>query len=332
MKPWNVYAIINPQLFRPMYINFHKYNYNLLSAEEKPEYETRDKSAYKEILQNWFKDNINEFIDRKWEIEEIHYLKQIGDFIKLLTEAENLYELGFYTSCIALVGVSSEDFSKYLSLQNGKPGHITSSGRDVSQYNRLQLQLAEGIISQNDYDLLDEIRSIRNDCLHYNQNFKQKPLNELKSDSIKVLNNLKLVLKNIIGNVPDPNDFSDLLNESFKHGNSRSFDELIWKHRNMFSHLLNFPIAQDPSVEVVSKFNIYEVTGLDEDEIELTELNENPFQKMRLFVWVDIDENGKKQIEDEKIEVGDIVVSKVYSNVDSKGQTSFWYIDSIQKL
>lgn len=315
-----------------MYINFHKYNYNLLSEEEKPEYETRDKNAYKEILQNWFKENINEFIDRKWEIEEIQYLKQIGDFIKLLTEAENLYELGFYTSCIALVGVSSEDFSKYLSLNNGKHNHITSSGRDVSQYNRLQLQLIEGIISQNDHGLLDEIRSIRNDCLHYNQNFKQKPLNELKSDSIKVLNNLKLVLKNIIGNIPDPNDFADLINEIFKQENSRSFDELIWKQRNMFSHLLNFPIAQNPNIEIVTKFNIYEVTDLDEDEIELTELNENPFQKMHLFVWVDIDEKGRQQIDEKQITIGDIVFSKVYSKVDSNGQTSIWYIDTIQKL
>lgn len=320
-----------------MYLNFHKYNYELLSEADKTKYEIRDKAAYKEVLQKWFDENIHDFVNRKWEIEEIHYLKQIGDFIKLLKEAENLYELGFYTSCIALVGVSSEDFSKYLSLQNTKPEHISTTGRngriiDVSQYNRLQLQLNEGIISQNNYDLLDEIRSVRNDCLHYNQSFKQKPESELKSNSIKVLNNLKIVLKDIIGNTTNPNDFKDLLDESFKQGNSRNFDELIWKHRNMFSHLLNFPIAQDPDVKKVVKFNVYEVTDLDDNEITLTEVNENPFQKMRLFVWVDIDENGKKQLEEEKILIGDVVVAKVFSNVDVNGQTSLWYIDSIQKL
>lgn len=310
-----------------MYINFHKYNYNLLAEEEISEYETRDKIAYKEILQNWFNENIDQFIERKWEIEEIHYLKQIGNFIKLLTEAENLYELGFYTSCIALIGVSSEDFSKYLSLQNGKNTHIISSGRDVSQYKRLQLQLNESIISQNDYDLLDEIRSIRNDCLHYNQNFKQKPLSELKTDSIKVLNNLKLVLRNIIGNIPNANDFNDLLNESYKLDNSRNFDELTWKHRNMFSHLLNIHIAQAPNVEVVTKTNIYKVTEFDNEEITLTELD-----NMTLFAWVDIDDNGKKQIDENHIQNGDIVFAKIYSNVNSKGQTASWYIDTIKKL
>ncbi|WP_334125405.1 hypothetical protein [Empedobacter brevis] len=320
-----------------MYLNFHKYNYDLLSDEEKLNYETRDKKAYKDVLQKWFDENIEEFIERKWEIEEIHYLKQIGDFIKLLKEAENLYELGFYTSCIALVGVSAEDFSKYLSLQIAKPEHITTTGRtgrtiDVSQYNRLQLQLNEGIISQANFNLLDEIRSIRNDCLHYNQSFKQKAENELKTDSLKVLNNLKVVLKNIIGNIPNPNDFKDLLNESFKLENSRNFDELIWKHRNMFSHLLNFPIAQDPNVKKVNKFNIFEVTNLDDEEIELTELNENPFHNVRLLVWVDIDENGNEQIKNDNIKVGDIVFAKIYSNVDANGQTSLWYIENIRKL
>lgn len=320
-----------------MYLNFHKYNYDLLSDGEKVSYEARDKVAYKEVLQKWFNENIEEFIERKWEIEEIHYLKQIGDFIKLLKEAENLYELGFYTSCIALVGVSAEDFSKYLSLQNHKPEHISTTGRngrtiDISQYNRLQLQFNEGIITQNNFYLLDEIRSIRNDCLHYNQSFKQKADNELKIDSLKVLNNLKIVLKDIIGNIPNPNDFKDLLNESFKLENSRNFDELIWKHRNMFSHLLNFPIAQDPNVKKVTKFNIFEVTNLDDEEIELTELNVNPFHNVRLLVWVDIDENGNQQIKKDNINVGDTVFAKIYSDVDANGQTSLWYIENIHKL
>lgn len=320
-----------------MYLNFHKYNYNLLSEDEKAEYEARDKIAYKEILQNWFTENLDNIVDRKWEIEEIHYLKQIGDFIKLLQEAENLYELGFYTSCIALVGVSAEDFSKFLSLQIGQGHHITtvtSKGKtiDVSQYNRLQMQLDESVITQNSYDLLDEIRSIRNDCLHYNQNFKQKPIEELKDDAIKVLNNLKVVLKEKIGNTINPDDFKILLDESFKVENSRSFDEVVWKHRNMFSHLLNFHIAFNPDVKTVVKSNIYEVTDLDDEEIELTEINENPMLKTRLLVWVDIDDNGKLQIEKEQLKIGEVVVAKIYSNTDKSGQTSLWYIDTIRKM
>lgn len=314
-----------------MYINFHKYNYNLVSDSEKSDYELRDKNAYKEVLTKWFNENLSDFVDRKWEIGEIHYLKQIGDFIKLLQEAENLYELGFYTSCTALIGVSAEDFSKYLSLQNNKSEHITKIGRnggtsDVSQYDRLLLQLNENIISQNNYDLLDEIRLIRNDCLHYNQNFKQKPQNELKNDALKVLNNLKIVLKEIIGNNIDPNDFEILLDETFKQENTRNFEELIWKHRNMFSHLLNFHITQAPDVKIVNKYNIYKVRNIDNEEIDLTEFNPQGFPT----VIVDIDEKGKELIRKENIKIGDIVVAKIYSNVDINGQTSLWYIDDIK--
>jgi hypothetical protein len=179
-----------------MYINFHKFNYQTVDKSDREQYEKRDKEAYKKVLKDWFDSNINSFVDRKWEIEEIHYLKEIGDFIKLIREAESIYELGFYTGCIALVGVSSEDFSKYLSIKHNRPLHITdtyTSGRRsgqeyaVSQFNRLKLQLSDGIINQATYDLLDEIRGIRNDCLHYNQDFKQKAVVDIKADAIKSL-------------------------------------------------------------------------------------------------------------------------------------------------
>lgn len=320
-----------------MYLNFHKYNYSLVPDADKSDYEERDKIAYKEVLNTWFNDNIESFVSRKWEIEEIHYLKQIGAFIKLLREAEQLYELGFFTSCIALIGVSAEDFSKYISLLAGKTGHITTtkrSGRtiDVSQNNRLQFQLDENLITQSNYNLLDEIRSIRNDCLHYNQNFKQKLTPQLKLDAIKVLNNLKIVLKDIIGSGVDANDYKILLDESFKQESARNFEEIVWKHRNMFSHLLNIPIAQNPNVKIVTKYNFYEVTNLDEDEIELTELNEYPLYETRLFVLVDIDERGRQQIENQQISKGDTIFAKIFSNVDSQGSTSFWYIETLKKI
>jgi hypothetical protein len=191
-----------------MYINFHKFNYDLVKNQVRHSFEERDKEAYKDVLREWFEANMEEFINRKWEIEEIHYLKKISDFIKLVREVESIYELGFFTSCIALVGISAEDFSKYISLENNRVTHITgtySSGSragqqyDVSQYNRLKLQLNEALISQQTYDLLDEIRKIRNDCLHYNQSFKQQASAALKSDAIKSLNNLKSVLQTNIG-------------------------------------------------------------------------------------------------------------------------------------
>ncbi len=324
-----------------MYINFHKFNYEIVPSREKSRYEERDKEAYKEVVKDWFDSNLDGFVNRKWEIEEIHYLKEISDFIKLIREAESLYELGFFTGCTALVGVSAEDFSKYLSVKNNRPNHIsdtyTSGGRrgqtyDVSQFNRLRMQLGEGIIDQNTFDLLDEIRGIRNDCLHYNQSFKQKSTNDLKLDSLKALNNLKLVLQDNIGTIPDPNDFQDLMNELFKSENHRSLEEIVWKQKNMFSHLLQFSTTQDPGVKQVVKVNLYQVTALDDEEIELKELEKNSQLGTNLVVWVDIDEAGRQLIQEKSIQKDDYVFAEVYSNVATDGQTRLWFIKNIERI
>lgn len=324
-----------------MYINFHKFNYSTVPPEEQERYEERDKEAYKEVLKDWFNSNIDNFVNRKWEIEEIYYLKEIGDFIKLIREAESLYELGFFTSCIAQIGVSAEDFSKYISLQNNRPTHITdtyTSGRrsgqtfDVSQFNRLQMQLNENIFNQHTYDLLDEIRGIRNDCLHYNQNFKQKSTDDLKSDALKALNNLKSVLKNNIGTKFDPNDFKEIMDELLKSENNRGFEEIVWKQKNMFSHLFQFSTTQDPNIKQVIKTNFFKVTDLDDDEIELTELEKNLQTGINLLVWVDIDDTGKELISTNSIQKNDYVFAEVYSNVATDGQTNEWYLRKIVKM
>ena len=60
-----------------MYIDFHKYNYSVVPLEKRAEYIKRDKDSYKQVLQKWFGDNVDDIVERKWEINEIHYLKNI---------------------------------------------------------------------------------------------------------------------------------------------------------------------------------------------------------------------------------------------------------------
>ncbi len=320
-----------------MYIDFNKFNYDTLPRTDQNRFEERDKEAYKIVLNEWYANNINECVNRKWEIEEIQYLKEIGDFINLIREAESLYELGFYTSCIALTGISAEDFSKYLSIKANRNEHITGTRRnnstyDVSQYDRLKYQLDEHIISQSDYDELDAIRMIRNDCLHYNTDFKQKDIESLKTDSINSLNSLKKVLKNIIGTMPDANDFSEIFSNLFNNNNNRGMEDIIWKQKNILSHLFNFPITQDPNVSEVYKANFYNVLDVDDDEICLQETEINPQIGSKLFVFIDIDEESSNSINKQSINKGDNVFATVYSKVAEDGQTRLWHIDKIIKL
>lgn len=314
-----------------MYIDFYKFNYDILSDTEKSEYEARDKEAYLIVLEEWFHKNKTQFVERRWDIQEIHYLKKIGDFIALIREAERLYELGFYTACIALTGVSAEDFSKYLSLEKNKQDHITKTSKkgktlDVSQSDRLTLQLNEGLINQASFDLFDDIRKIRNDCLHYNNQFKQKDQNQLKADAIIVLNNLKQLLKNIIGDSLDTNDFTQILNELLSTIKDDGFERVAWKQKNMFSHFFNKNITQELGTKVVYKSSIFKVTDIDDDEIDLEE------QGSVLYLIVDLDDKSRNLLKINNIKIGDIIMANVSSHVAYDGQTRAWSLESAIKI
>jgi hypothetical protein len=117
-----------------------------------------------------------------------------------------------------------------------------------------------------------------------------------------------------------------------KDGNTRSFQEVIWKQKNMVSHLFNFSTVQDPGVDKVVRVTLFKVTNLDDDEIELTEMEVNLEAGVNLLVWVDLDEKGKELVSKNSISINDIVLAEVYSNVAKDGQTQLWYLNQIAKL
>lgn len=308
-----------------MYIDFHKYNYELVPNEKIEEYKNRDKESYKSLLKKWFENNLDEIVDRKWEIEEIHYLKNISDFIKLVRESEQLFEFGFYTGCISLIGVASEDFCRYLSVQLGKPEYESQT-----QYARLNNLKSDGLISETTHGLLDSIRQIRNDCLHYNEDFKQKERTELKADSLNALNNLKKTLKNLIGE--DSNDYHTDLHSVISGISSgediKTTEEIAIKVKNAVSHLLKFPLAFDPSSKVQIKTSIFEVLEIDEDfdEISLKDLSN------QMIVIVEFPEKEREYYEHKELELKDNVSATLMSLIDKNGLTAEWTILDINKL
>jgi hypothetical protein len=321
-----------------MYIDYHKYNYELLNENERLKYIERDKSVYKNILSKWITDNLDNITNRKWEIEEIGHLTEVSDFIKLLKEAESLFELGFYTSCIALIGVSAEDFSKYLALKLGKTEHIqisNSKGKlnDVSQSTRLRLQLNEEILTQPQYDLLDEIRKKRNDCLHYNLAFKLKEETVLKSDAIICLNNIKKVIKEIL-ELKNNYDKTELLEVITEIGKTtvtdlKNKDEMRWKVRNAMSHLFEFNVAFDPDEKSVTKEDYFLIQEIDLDYNETTL---NPiFTTPGLSVIVELHDEEKKLFSEMGLKENDIIQAIIYSKISDIGLTEEWYFVDIRK-
>ena len=308
-----------------MYIDFHKYNYSLVPPVELGEYIERDKKSYKELLRNWFEDSLDHFVDRKWEIEEIHFLKNISDFIKLVREGEQLFEFGFYTGCISLVGVASEDFCRYLASQLGKPEY-----ENLTQFVRLNNLKSDGLLEESTYNLLDDIRKIRNDCLHYNLNFKQKNNAELKADALKALNNLKRALKEMIGEKDEDfqSNLISVISGIGSNDDTRNNDEIAVKVKNAVSHLLKFPIAFDPNSKFQIRTSVFEIFEIDEDydEISLKDFI------MGLPVIVEFPEWDRNYYQSKHLHENDKVTATLISVIDKNGLTAEWTIIDIDKL
>ncbi|MEL7832790.1 DUF4145 domain-containing protein [Fodinibius sp. Rm-B-1B1-1] len=312
-----------------MYIDFHKYNYDLVPNELQEKFEKRDKDAYENIINEWINDNIDDMIDRKWEIEEIQYLSETSDFIKLIREAESLYELGFYTSCIALIGVSAEDFLKYLAIKLGKPEY-----ENDTQYQRSNNLLDDGLITQDIFDSIDDIRKIRNDCLHYNDDFKVKNEAELKRDALNVLNSLKSVIRSILfaNDKLTPENFVELIKNIAKPDNedARNFNETIMKLRNVSSHLLKFPTAFSPDQDLVVKEDFYKILDLDIDFKETT--IEGQVYVPGATVVVDLTDELIEYIKSTNLEENNVIYAIIVSEPNQFGMTAEWDFYQLKKI
>lgn len=308
-----------------MYIDFHKYNYDLVPAEKRAEYLERDKESYKQVLQKWLEQNLDSIVERKWEINEIHYLKNISDFIKLIREGEQLYELGFFTGCIALIGVASEDFLKYLAISLGKPQY-----EQLSQFDRLNNLKNDNLISPATHTLLDNIRKIRNDCLHYNQNFKQKTAAELKTDALTALNNLKDTLKTILGDnsATTKSDFISVITGIGAGDDIKNTDEIGAKVKNAISHLLKLPVAFDPTTKAQVRTSLFIIKEVDGDYDEMT------FEDIPtgMFVIVEYPETERDYYKDKHLKEGDHVIATISSIIDQNGLTAEWTLIDIDKV
>lgn len=323
-----------------MYIDFHKYNYDLLSKKERSSYIERDKKAYAEILRKWFKENLSDIVQRKWEIEEILFFKETSDFIKLLKEAENLFEFGFYTGCIALIGVCSEDFTKYLSLKTRNRDLIDNQ---VSQFGRIKALLEREVITDDIYKNLEQIRVVRNDCLHYKENFKRKDENELKGDSLEVLNSLKITISKFMGlvlefdkelHLSDISRIVETLGKQLASGDKsiKGFEETTLRMRNAVSHLLNFPIAFEPDQKVLVFEGIFVVKNIDFKCSKFGEVDLYDLTRGGLPVIIDLDEKTKQEVIDEEIKIGDEIYATITSLIDKFGLSSIWKFIDFRRL
>ena len=315
-----------------MYIDFIKFDYEAFNISNYQELENRDKDFYKKILSDWFNGNLNKIVDRKWDIDDIGFVEKTSDFIKLIKEAELAYSMGLYTSSIALIGISSEDLTRYFSFLSGHEFD------NLSQFHRINKLFELELISEVVKNKLHEIRTIRNDCLHYNQDFKTKNKEILQVDSLKVINLLKSIYSLLfINDIESDEVFTyDKVLQQLSHevayqnnvGDTVSQDEITLKLRNSFAQFTGIDMSINSNyLELNSIYTINEI-DLDIEPKEMTlydELRKLPF-------IIDLNSNDIERIEKDSISEGSKIVAIVSSQTNELGMTAEWKFKEWRKV
>lgn len=308
-----------------MYIDSKKFDYSKFSYPDSDRLVERDKQFVKDTYLRWVQSSIDEIVDRQWEVDDIGVVEQSGDFVKLLKEAEFTYSLGAYTSTISLVGVCAEDLCRFFA---SFAGHNLDSFTQFDRVNRLRSLDA---ITQDISDKFHVIRNLRNDCLHYNEGFKQKDSAALKADALTALNSIKQIYGGILGVVDyktvDPSKLLEILGKIAEEAagsdpGKLGIDEATVRMRNVFASAFGVDLSMNNAGRPVIKTSIYQVEGIDTDgdplEISLRDLS------CGLVAIVDITDSDLDRLNAASINEGSIVATALISVPNNLHMTASW--------
>jgi hypothetical protein len=315
-----------------MYIDATKFDYSKFRYPDAAQLVARDKEAARAAYKKWMADNAASIVDRQWEIDDIGAVERVGDFIKLLKEAEFTYALGAYTSTIAMVGVCAEDLCRFFADSAGSPMD------SLTQHNRLRALRRLNLITDAVLQKFHVIRELRNDCLHFNAGFKQKTGAELGANALEALNTLKAVYAEIVGVVDytaiDSSKVLALVDVITKEAagsggpGSPGPDGALARTRNLFAGVFGFDLSLNNAAPVYNT-SMYEVLDIDLE-------TETPEASLRdlgsgLIVVVDLTESDVKAMQAEGISDGNLVSATLMSVPNELQTTGIWRLWSPMK-
>ncbi|WP_066872184.1 DUF4145 domain-containing protein [Clostridium mediterraneense] len=299
-----------------MYIDFIKNNYLDIEEGRRSEYIERDKKVLGNLIRQRISNNIDEIVTRWYELEDIGCCLIEEKFLELLKEAECLFCFGYYTGTIAIVGIASEEVTKYIYAKNN------TIKDTLTQDKRLRNLKKKKIISDTTFRSLNKIRIIRNDCIHYNDNFKKLDEIELYSNAKAILVEYKKVLKEIL-------DFNELntmeVPQRILGENKMSFEEFKYKYRNLIKKKENIDLQIEPSINRLVLTSLYKILEID--------VESDIFKEMTLYdlegglvAVVDLTLPQVDKIKKMNLKEGNIILASVISTVSEIGITEEWQL------
>jgi hypothetical protein len=318
-----------------MYIDAKKFDYSEFNHPDAERLVERDKEFARDSYRKWIEDNADDIVERQWEIDDIGAVEQAGEFVKLLKEAEFTYALGAYTSAIALVGICAEDLCRFFA---SSAGHNLDS---ASQYERVNRLLEIGAITQEVAGKFHAVRGLRNDCLHYNDEFKQRETSALKADALEALNTIKAVYAEIVGAVDyrnvDLSRFSAMVDAIASEAagavpGDLGADAALSRTRNVFASVFGIDLSLGESgrpAYSTSIFTVLEIdTGFGQPELALQDMT-----TPGLLVIVDLTESEAAAIGNAGIQEGDVVAASLMCVPNKLDLSDRWRIWSpVRKL
>ncbi|WP_057550924.1 DUF4145 domain-containing protein [Paraclostridium sordellii] len=306
-----------------MYIDFIKNDYSEKTTEEREEYISRDKKYLSSIIQERITNDIEQIVERWYEIDDIGVISVNEKFIYLLKEAENLYYFGYYTGAIAIIGIACEEYCKYLANKN----NIKEVENQCSRINKLE---HKSVISKEIKDLLHKIRKIRNDCMHYNTSFKQLNSNQLKKNSLEMIQMYKSCLELV---TEKDAKSMEKIQEEYLNSPTMSFNDFKFRNRNFQKKFKDIDLQISPKKSVLTFTSNYYVLEIDINtegfkEMTLVDMNKS----IPMSIVVDLTLPQTDLIKSKKIEEGNIIFATVISKVTNLGQTEEWQLLNIEDI
>ncbi|PMN74043.1 hypothetical protein [Enterovibrio norvegicus] len=317
------------------YFDCTKFDYNKFNIVETEALIERDKAAYKYSFQEWINSEIDNVVERKWEIENIGVVDETGDFIRLIKEAELTYSIGAYFSTIALVGVAGEDLCKYFAEKQGHQ-ELTSQ----SQFERTKKLKELGVISASIHNKFDTIRKVRNNCLHFNDGFKSQKRDDLKVEAVNCINDLKSIYKELFSSLNGKyklgylttsiiEDFGRQMANQTSFGDTLNAEEFTMKLRYFMASEFGKDIAIADSGSQVERVGLFSVVDIDLDEpMEIGLFDFSVGQ----HVIVDLTHEDISRLQDQNINVKSNVMASLTSTTNHQGVTADWYLKNIYRI
>lgn len=305
-----------------MYIDYIKNDYSDKPESERSSYISRDKKHLGGLIQERIANDIDNIIERWYELNDVGYIAENEKFLYLLKEAEQLYCFSYYTGTVAIVGIASEEYCRYLINKNNVP----DIDKQVDRINKLEeLQ----IISATQKTELHKIRKIRNDCMHYNTSFKELNQNQLKDYALEMLQSYKSCLSTLSSDLQI--DY-EKIHHDLLTSRDRTFKDFLYRSRNIEKKINNIDLQIDPRINNLVFTSLYYVAEIDVDTSEFKEMTLVDIHRSGLPVVVDLTLPQVKNIKALNIKEGNLIIATIFSTITTLGQSEEWLLVNIQDI